>query len=173
MELCPFAGPVLRDNSLRIEVCDAADTEGQLRAFLRELDRLQHAGESALSTTLLVLENGPRGFEEFLALVEAADALLDDAGLRGVIQLAHFHPDYRFAGEPENALSHYTNRSPLPTIHLLREAMLSRLLAAYPDPENIPVRNIARLEALGRGRVEARWRMLCGRQSAGHRGSSQ
>ena len=92
--------------------------------------------------------------------METADALLEDAGLRGFIQLAHFHPDYRFAGEPENALSHYTNRSPLPTIHLLREAMITRALAAYPDPENIPVRNIATLESLGRNTVEARWKEL-------------
>ena len=162
MDLCPFAGPVLRDRSLRIEVCGAVDVEGQLQAFLQELDRLQRGEESVLSTTLLVFENGCRQFDSFLALVEAADDLVDEAGLRGLVQLAHFHPEYRFAGEPESALSHYTNRSPLPTIHLLREAMLTRLLASFPDPENIPRRNIARLEALGREQVEARWRRLCG-----------
>ena len=69
LDLCPFAGAVLRDNSLRIQVCAAADTAGQLYAFLDEVDRLQRAEESLVGTTLLVLENGPRRFDQFLALV--------------------------------------------------------------------------------------------------------
>jgi hypothetical protein len=160
LDFCPFAAAVLRDETLRIAVVSPRCPAQQLEAFLGELDLLQQAEESSLSTTLLVYENGPARFTEFLALVESADALLDELALRGIFQLAHFHPDYRFAGEPRNALSHYTNRSPLPTLHLLREAAVTRLVANYPDPGNIPQRNVATLEALGREAVLARWRAL-------------
>ena len=160
LELCPFAAPVLRDSSLRIAVSAADTTAGQLADYLAELDRLQAAEESAIATTLLVFEHGPPDFVDFLGLVEAAEDLLEEAGLAGTIQLAHFHPAYRFAGEPVDSLSHFTNRSPLPVIHLLREAMLTRVLSSYPDPESIPRRNIERLEALGREAVIARWQSL-------------
>ena len=133
---------------------------GWLQGFLEELDHLQRSPEREISTTLLVLERGPEDFDDFLSLVDNANDLLDEAGLRGHVQLAHFHPRYRFAAEPAEALSHYTNRSPLPTLHLLRESTLSRVLANYPAPEAIPARNIARLEALGRDRVRALWSAL-------------
>ena len=157
LELCPFAGPVLRDGSLRIVVSEASAPEGQLQAFLSELDKLQSAAEDAISTTLLVLEKGPVDFAAFLDLLDDANRLIDEAGLRGHLQIAHFHPAYQFEGEPPDGLSHYTNRSPLPTLHLLRESALERVLASYPDPEGIPARNIARLEAMGRGAVESLW----------------
>ena len=160
LDLCPFAAPVLRDETLRIAVASARHPAQQLEAFLKELDLLQQADECAISTTLLVYENGPAQFTEFLALVESADAMLDELNLRGIFQIAHFHPDYCFAGEPRTALSHYTNRSPLPTIHLLREAAVTRLVANYPEPETIPQRNIAKLESQGREAVLARWRTL-------------
>ena len=160
LDFCPFAGAVLRDGTLRVAVSASSQPEQQLQDFLSELDLLQQVEESAISTTLLVYEHGPAQFTEFLALVERADALLDALGLRGVFQIAHFHPEYRFGGEPRAALSHYTNRSPLPTVHLLREAAVTRLVANYPDPESIPQRNIARLEALGGEAVRARWRAL-------------
>ena len=160
LNFCPFAAPVLRDETLRIAVASARHPAEQLKVYLQELDLLQQADERAISTTLLVYENGPAQFTDFLALVESADAMLDELGLRGIFQTAHFHPDYYFAGEPRNALSHYTNRSPLPTIHLLREAAVTRLVANYPDPETIPKRNMAKLESLGREAVLARWRRL-------------
>lgn len=160
LELCPFAAPVLQDQSLRIAVCEAAESERQLQYFLGELDRLQASEEADISTTLLAFANGPEVFEDFLELVEQAQVLLEQAQLKGLVQLAHFHPQYQFANEPEGDPSHYTNRSPLPVIHLLRESMMSRVIEAYPDPEAIPGRNIARLRALGIEDIEARWRAI-------------
>lgn len=160
LELCPFAAPVLRDGSLRIAVSEAADPAARLQAFLGELDALQRSSETEISTTLLVYACGPDDFHDFLALVESADALLLESGLDGLLQLAHFHPRYQFAGEAESSLSHFTNRSPLPTLHLLRESMMTRLLASYPDPESIPVRNTQRLERLGAAAVAAKWAAL-------------
>jgi hypothetical protein len=160
LDLCPFAAPVLRDRSLRIAVSEALDSRGQLQDFLFELDYLQQRSESEVSTTLLVLSRGPADFENFLGLLEAAQQLLLDAGLEGVVQLAHFHPAYRFAGEDLNDLSHFTNRSPLPVLHLLRESMMTRVLAAYPDPAEIPRRNMETLRELGREGVERLWASL-------------
>lgn len=157
LELCPFAAPVVRDQSLRIAVCEDAELERQLQYFLAELDRLQGSEEADISTTLLVFSNGPTAFEDFLELVEQAQLLLEQAQLKGLVQLAHFHPQYQFANEPEDDPSHYTNRSPLPIIHLLRESMMGRVIEAYPDPEAIPGRNIARLRALGLADIERRW----------------
>ena len=116
--------------------------------------------ESKVATTLLVLADGPAEFPGFLELVDAAQRLIGEAGLEGIIQLAHFHPAYLFAGEPADDLSHFTNRSPLPVLHLLRESMLTRVLASYPDPGGIPGRNIASLQELGREEVERRWASL-------------
>jgi len=158
LELCPFAAPVIRDSSLRIAVSAGETLEQQLRDFLLELDLLQGCDESKISTTLLVFDPGPEDFETFLDLLEQAQGLLDAAGLEGLVQLASFHPHYRFAGEPADALSNFTNRSPRPVLHLLRESMLTRVLAQYPDAEDIPHRNIARLEAMGREAVEKLWK---------------
>ncbi|MEP5765827.1 MAG: DUF1415 domain-containing protein [Halieaceae bacterium] len=160
LDLCPFAAPVLRDQSLRIAVSTAASEADQLQDFLRELDRLQASPEAEIATTLLVLSRGPAEFEDFLDLVDAAQQLLEEAGLEGTLQLAHFHPAYCFAGEDPAGVSHLTNRSPLPVIHLLRESMLSRAVDAYPDTAAIPQRNIERLESLSPQELQRRWSWL-------------
>lgn len=160
LDLCPFAAPVLRDGSLRIAVSDAADFPHQLRDFLAELERLQTSAESDVSTSLLAFSQGPVGFEDFLDLVAAAEELIEDAGLSELVQLAHFHPLYLFADEAADGLSHFSNRSPLPIIHLIRESMMTRVLENYPDPAAIPRRNMARLEGMGRAQVEQLWQGL-------------
>jgi hypothetical protein len=157
LELCPFAAPVIGDGSLRIAVCGATTREQQLRDLLAELDLLQRSDEAEIATTLLVFDAGLDDFEEFLDLLEQAQDLLEDCGLAGLVQLASFHPHYRFEGEPAAALSNYTNRSPLPVLHLLRESQLTRVLDRYPDPAAIVQRNIARLDDMGRAAVEALW----------------
>jgi hypothetical protein len=159
LELCPFAAPVVADNSLRVVVSRELSPEQQLRDFLRELDLLQSSEETDISTTLLVLARGPEEFDEFLGLQEQAQGLLEQAGLEGLVQVVGFHPDYRFEGEAPESPSHFTNRSPYPTFHLIREAMLTRVLASFPDPAAIPERNIERLEELGREAVVRLWRL--------------
>ena len=86
-----------------------------------------------------------------------------EAGLDGVVQLASFHPQYRFAGEAPDAASHYSNRAPYPLIHLLREDMLSRVLEDSADPHQIPDRNIKTLNAMGVEQLERRWRGIFSR----------
>jgi hypothetical protein len=107
-----------------------------------------------VATTLLAIPYALRNFEEYLGFIEEAESLLEAVGLSGVIQLASFHPAYQFEGEPAESAGHYTNRAPFPLIHFLREEMMTRALDQFPDPEQIPQRNIQRLEAMGVATIE-------------------
>jgi hypothetical protein len=151
LNLCPFARPVV---ALRIVVCSETDPQSIARALMAELDLLQQSAETEIATTLLVFQYALTDFNDYLGVIETAEALLQELGLSGVIQLASFHPDYLFAGEAKEAVSHFTNRAPYPIIHFLREDMLSRALTHYVDPEQIPLRNIQTLESLGRDRIQ-------------------
>ena len=154
LNLCPFARPVVASAALRISICDAKQLQQVAEAFMAELDLIQQSPESDIATTLLVLPNALNDFEEYLSFIENAEALIDQMGLAGIIQLASFHPDYQFEAEPAESASHFTNRSPYPLIHFLREEMMERVLENVPHPKQIPQRNIQKLEAMGRGAVE-------------------
>ena len=154
LNLCPFARPLLASEALRVTVCEANDDEGVAAALLNEIQLIQKASESEVATTLVVFPNALQGFDGYLAFLDGAQQLLEEMGLLGVLQLASFHPDYQFAGEPIDAASHFTNRAPFPMIHLLREDMVTWALETYPNPEQIPERNIQRLEGLGRERLQ-------------------
>jgi hypothetical protein len=149
LNLCPFAAPLLDTDSLLIERCDEPQLEQQLAAILLQLDKIQLAEESAIATSLLVFSQGLNAFDEFWGLVELADELLQQVGLEGEIQIASFHPAYCFEGVAEDDASNYSNRSPYPTLHFIREAQLTKALANYPNPEKIPENNIRRLQQLG------------------------
>lgn len=155
LELCPFAGPVRRADGIRVAVASGVSESALLVSLLEELDLLQQAEESDISTTLLVMPDALPEFDAYWRFTEIANGMLAQTGLEGVIQLATFHPRYLFAGEPEQALSHFTNRSPFPMLHLIREQQLERLLAQFPDADQIPRRNAVTLEQLGRERLLA------------------
>lgn len=154
LNLCPFARPLLGSNVLRVKVCEATDDKGVAGALVDEIEIIQKASESEVATTLVVFPNALQRFDAYLAFLDGAQQLLEEMDLLGVLQLASFHPDYQFAGEPIEAASHFTNRAPFPMIHLLREDMVTRALEAYPNPEQIPERNIQKLEDLGRERLQ-------------------
>lgn len=154
LNLCPFARPLLASEALRVTVCEANDDEGVAAALLNEIQLIQKASESEVATTLVVFPNALQGFDGYLAFLHGAQQLLEEMGLLGVLQLASFHPDYQFAGEPIESASHFTNRAPFPMIHLLREEMVTRALETYPNPEQIPERNIQKLEDLGLERLQ-------------------
>ncbi len=146
--LCPFAAPVM--STLRVVATDATSLEHLLRAFQGELNRLVNAAPKALPTTLLVVP-GPllADFEDYLDALALLEAALADAGVEGEIQVASFHPDYRFADADPDDVAHYTNRAPHPTFHLIREADISAAVERHPDPDGIPARNVDLLRSLG------------------------
>ena len=94
-------------------------------------------------------------FDDFLDLVAIADDLLIAQAYEGVYQLASFHPDYCFAEASPDDAANYTNRSPYPILHLIREASIEQVLNHYPEPENIPLRNIALTRELGSNYLQA------------------
>ena len=162
LNLCPFARPVAASEALRISVCESEDLNQLTQAFLTELDLIQQSSELDIATTLLVMPNALASFDEYLMFLDNAEALIEELSLDGTIQLASFHPEYLFDGEDEQSASHFSNRSPYPVIHFLREDMLSNALDEFPNPEQIPQRNISTLEKIGRAEIEKRWQKLQG-----------
>jgi hypothetical protein len=69
--------------------------------------------------------------------------------LDGMIQVASFHPRYQFAGTAPDDIENFTNRSPYPTLHLLREASIERAVETFPDTATIFEKNIETLRRLG------------------------
>jgi len=163
LNLCPFARTVLGASNLRIAVCTASDAAALRQAVLQELDLLQRSTEQDIATTLLTFPHALHDFADYLWFLDDAQELLREAGLEGVVQLASFHPQYRFAGEAPDAASHYSNRAPYPLIHLLREDMLTRALADFADPHQIPDRNIETLNAIGAEELERKWQAIFSR----------
>jgi uncharacterized protein len=161
LNLCPFAKAVQSKNLIRYTCSDARDSVA-LRDVLRsELQRLADTPIEQLETTLLV---HPQVLGDFLAyndFLDEADALLGELGLDGTLQIASFHPQYQFAGSSADDIDNATNRSPYPTLHLLREASIERAVAAFPEPEAIYETNMRTLRALGpRGWAELQARCL-------------
>jgi len=154
LNLCPFAAPVLRAQQLDIVVCALTAVPEMAMAVLDELDRLQRTQESELATSVLVFSRALGDFEAYLDFLALAEELLEESGLDGIVQIASFHPHYQFDGAPLHDVANFTNRSPYPMLHFIREAAVSRALEHYPSPDQIPSRNIARLHSMGREVVD-------------------
>lgn len=145
--LCPFAKRELVKDRIRFVVSDVATEDELLQALQSELQFLEANPE--VETTLLIHPGVLQDFFAYNEFLETADALLNYLELEGVFQIASFHPDYQFAGTDTGAAENYTNRSPYPMLHLLREASLESAIDNYPDVEGIPDRNIALMNELG------------------------
>jgi len=152
MNLCPFAKRELVKERVRF-VATASTTEEQLLMDLQaELERLN--ANPSIETTLLIHADVLQDFYQYNDFLNYADDLLIDMGLEGTYQVASFHPDYQFGGtEPDDA-ENYTNRSPYPMLHLLREASLEKVIADYPDVDQIPEQNIALMNELGQDKLK-------------------
>ena len=149
LNLCPFAKAPLVKDQIRFVVCETDDPRALLTALCAEMNELVWADPAQLETTLLIHPNVLGDFDKFNDFLDAADAALEELGHVGVLQIASFHPQYRFAGTDADDLGNATNRSPYPTLHLLREASVARATEAFPEAEAIFEANIATLEALG------------------------
>jgi len=147
--LCPFARPVHAEKRIRFAVTTARDMDRLADVLQTELETLADSAPESIETTLLV---HPLALQDFLAFndfLEVADEIVEEMGLAGVLQVASFHPDYQFEGTAPGDIENFTNRSPYPTLHLLREESIERAVAAHPDTEQIFRTNIATLQRLG------------------------
>ncbi len=149
LNLCPFAKAPWVKGQVRIVVCESDDPRAVLDALVAEMRLLAATPDAVVETTLLVHPHALRGFDDFNEFLDVADAALEELQLEGVLQIASFHPEYRFAGTEPDDLGNATNRSPHPTLHLLREAGVARAVEAFPEAAAIFEANIARLEGLG------------------------
>ena len=155
LNLCPFAKAVYVKNQVRFVVSAARSLDGWLEDLDRELDFLAAADPEAIDTTLLIHPTLLPDFLDFNDFMQLAEAAVDEHGLEGVIQIASFHPRFQFEGTDPDDLGNYTNRAPFPTLHLLREASITRAVAAFPEAETIYQRNIETLEELGQSGWDA------------------
>ncbi|MED5618498.1 DUF1415 domain-containing protein [Ideonella sp. BN130291] len=149
LNLCPFAKAVHTKGQIRYVVSDDTDPEDLLNTLCAELQHLASADPAEVDTTLIIHPRVLTDFMDYNDFLELADQAVEDMGLEGVLQVASFHPQYQFEGTSPDDVSNASNRSPYPTLHLLREDSVDRAVDAFPEAERIYETNIRTLEDLG------------------------
>ena len=149
LNLCPFAKAVHHHRQIRYVESAAADREALAVELAEELQHLQATPANVVETTLLIHPLVLSDFFDYNAFLATADRVVKRLGMRGQIQVASFHPQYQFAECEADAAENNTNRSPYPMLHLLRESSITKAVAAYPDADEIYLRNIETMRALG------------------------
>jgi hypothetical protein len=150
LNLCPFARSVQAREQIRYVLTRAVDADGLLQALCEELDLLAAADPAALETTLLIHPHAMVDFLDYNDFLEAADGAVKALGYTGVLQVASFHPMYQFQGTAADDVTNATNRSPFPTLHLLRESSIDRAIRTFGDTDRIYRANVRTLQALGK-----------------------
>lgn len=149
LNLCPFAKSVYVRERIRYIVSDANTPDELVHALTEELSTLHAADPQHIDTTLLIHPYVLRDFEEYNDFLGVADVVLEEMGLDGELQIASFHPHYQFVGTQPDDITNYTNRSPFPILHLLRETSIEAAVESYPDPGSIYLNNMETLRRLG------------------------
>ncbi|KOQ78045.1 hypothetical protein ABW45_07910 [Stenotrophomonas maltophilia] len=149
LNLCPFAKAVYVKEQVRIVLSDATTPEALVEQLAEELVLLRDTPAEQIDTTLIVHPQVLTDFLDYNDFLDNADAAIEALDLQGILQVASFHPDYQFEGVAADDASNYTNRSPFPTLHLLREDTVARAVDVYPDPDVIVERNIQTLDRIG------------------------
>ena len=154
LNLCPFAKHEMDNNAVRILVAPSTTFDDGLIDFMAEIEYLN--SNPTVGTTLLLFPHFLSDFIDYLDFVDFTEDALLKTQHQGIYQVATFHPAYCFHGTPVDDVSNYTNRSPYPMLHILREEMLDRAIAYYGDTETIPANNITCLRKLGLNDVKNR-----------------
>ncbi len=149
LNLCPFAKAAQIKDQIRFAVSDATDAEGVLTDLQDELALLSEADPEKIDTTLLILPDALDDFLDFNDFEELTERLLKRMRLVGDLQVATFHPQFQFADTKPGDIENYTNRSPYPILHLLREDSIERAVEAFPDAAEIYEKNIETMNKLG------------------------
>lgn len=151
--LCPFAQRELLNDRVRFVTTEAKDEEQLLIALEAELELLNN--DPSIETTLLIHPQVLEDFFIYNEFLNLAEGLLRQMNLEGIYQVASFHPDYQFGGTDPADAENYTNRSPFPLLHIIREASLERAIAGNPDIDQVPAHNIKLMNDLGANRLKA------------------
>lgn len=151
LNLCPFAKREVVKNRVRYIVSEATTEEQLLTDLHDELTLLGR--DDSIETTLLIHPHVLTDFYDYNQFLDYADGLLTQMDLEGIYQIASFHPNYQFHDTQPDDVENYTNKSPYPVLHLLREESLEQRIDGYPDVDKIPENNIALLEKLGQEKI--------------------
>jgi len=149
LNLCPFAKRVFDEEKIRYVVLKSHQIEDLTKMLLDELYFLSKTDPERIETTLMIFPNLLAEFDDYYKYLDIADEILLEMNMVGDFQIASFHPNYQFAETEPDAPENYTNRSAYPMLHLLREESIEKALKSYPDPDNIPKRNIETMNELG------------------------
>jgi hypothetical protein len=160
LNLCPFARRVFDADAIRYVVTDAEDEAHLKLALIDELKALAAAPIARVETTLLIHPRVLGDFLDYNDFLDIADRLIADLGLEGIIQVASFHPAYQFADAAADAAENYTNRSPYPMLHLLREESISAVAGDEDELLEIPSRNIEMLRGMGKEKIAAKLKAI-------------
>jgi uncharacterized protein len=149
LKLCPFAPEPYLNDRIRYSVSEQRSAEGLLEDLSRELEALRDADPLECETTLVIHPWVLSDFVEYNEFLDYCDDVVESLGLEGEIQVASFHPLYQFAGTRIDDIENYSNRSPYPMLHLLREASVTRAVETFAGIDDIGPRNIETLRRLG------------------------
>ena len=152
LNLCPFAKREFDNDRVRFSMSDANSEEQLLSSLIAELELLNQ--DDSIETTLLIHPGVLQNFYDYNDFLDVADGLLIELNLEGIYQIASFHPDYQFADTDYDDVENFTNRSPYPLLHIIREQTLELAIAGYPDADGIPERNIALLKQMGKDKMQ-------------------
>lgn len=153
LNICPFAQKEYQLGRIAYRVIETDLIEGCLETFIDECQALDN--DITIGTSLLIYPNAFQVFDDYLDFLYLAETLLNEQGYEGTYQLASFHPEYCFEGSSYYDAANYTNRSPYPMLHLIREADIEKALKNFPNPEQIPTRNIELTRKLGKIKMQA------------------
>jgi len=167
LNLCPFAKAVHLKQQIRYALSEATDEEALLVDLVRELVFLDDADPEQVEMTLLIHPHVLGDFLDYNDFLDMADEAVSELGLDGEIQVASFHPVYQFEGTDPDDIANFSNRSPFPTLHLLRERSVEQAVAAFPDAAAIYERNIETLQRLGHAGWARLWATPGGDSAAG------
>ena len=154
LQLCPFASAPFKTNNIDYTVIPGSDIAKHLHQIANSFSVLEN--DASIETQLLIFPDAYQGFEDYLDILYLANQMLEDLKYTGIFQLASFHPSYRFADSSETDAANYSNRSPYPMLHILREESLEKAIASHPDIEQIPMENTNRLNEIGYSKMQER-----------------
>lgn len=155
LNLCPFAKAVHVKHQIRYVVSTAISRDALKADLKSELRLLVAADSEQIESTLLIHPDVLTNFIDYNEFLSVCDSAIEELELDGIIQVASFHPQYHFADTEVDDVTNYTNRSPYPTLHLLREESVTQALDSFPDAAEIYEKNIATLRKLGKAKLDA------------------
>ena len=157
LNLCPFAKAVHIKKQIRYVVSSATTPEDLLKDLISELELLAESSAEKIDTTLLIHPHVLTDFLDYNDFLDVVDETLEELDLAGELQIASMHPHYQFADTQADDMENYTNRSPYPTLHLLRESSVDKAVSAFPEADQIFEKNIDTMKKLGHEGWDKLW----------------